>query len=164
MNDRWLVARSSRERQYVLIRHFACVFILFLFSTWHTTLKMFQIDEAKVCVCVSVCLLVCLPLASDSSETLVQVIIVKMGTVTASDMGMHHVLIIVILTLTFIHSHTYLNHEINKCLIISQIFKQCPSLWDMKGLKVYIMTPASMTLTFIQGHKCVSNFTILFNF
>ena len=50
---------------------------------------------ARVCVCVS--------LASDSSET-VEVIIVKLGTVTASVMGMHHMLIT--LTLTFIQGHT----------------------------------------------------------
>ena len=44
---------------------------------------------------------VCLPLASDSSEA-VEVTIVKLGTVTASDMRMHHMLII----LTFIQGHT----------------------------------------------------------
>ena len=59
----------------------------------------------------------CVSLASDSSET-VEIIIVKHGVVTASDMGMHHILII--LTLTFIQGHTYLNHESNNCLIISE--------------------------------------------
>ena len=53
-----------------------------------------------MCVCVS--------LAGDSSET-VEVIIVKLGTVTASDTKMHHVLII--LTLTFIQGHTDLNQD-----------------------------------------------------
>ena len=48
-------------------------------------------------MCVSV--YVCVLLPSDSSET-VEVTIVKLGTVTASDMRMHHVLIV--LTLTFI--------------------------------------------------------------
>ena len=45
------------------------------------------------------CVCVCVTLASDSSET-VEVVIVKLGTVTASVTRMHHVLII--LTLTFI--------------------------------------------------------------
>ena len=55
------------------------------------TLKKFKIDEAKVSVCVC--------LVSDSWET-IYVIIIKLGTVTASDVRMHHVLSI--LTLTFI--------------------------------------------------------------
>ena len=62
-----------------------------------------------MCVCVS--------LASDSSET-IEVIIIKRGMVTAPDMRMHHVSII--LTLTFIQGHAELNHETNKCLIISK--------------------------------------------
>ena len=40
---------------------------------------------------------------SDSSET-IEVIIIKLGTVTASDMRMHHVLSI--LTMTFVQGHT----------------------------------------------------------
>ena len=58
-----------------------------------------------LCVCVHfcVCIFVCVSFASDSSET-IEVIIMKLGTVTASDMRMHHVLII--LTLTFIQGHT----------------------------------------------------------
>ena len=54
------------------------------------------------CVCVSVC--VGLSLASDSSDTIIKVIIIKFGTMTASDMIMHHVL--VILTLIFIQGQT----------------------------------------------------------
>ena len=65
------------------------------------------------------------PLAGDSSET-VEVIIIKLGTVTASDVVMQHVLII--LTLTFIHGYTDLNGENNKCSIISEtVQKKCPS-------------------------------------
>ena len=66
---------------------------------------------------MSVCLSVCISLASDSSET-VEVIIIKLGMATASDMVTHHVLII--LTLTFIQGHTELNinvrifHKLNK--------------------------------------------------
>ena len=62
---------------------------------------------------------VCLSLASHSSETTEVIIIIKLGTVTASDMLMHHVLII--LTLTFMQGHTGLNHENKKCLMISEI-------------------------------------------
>ena len=62
----------------------------------------------SLCVGVSVCV----SLASNSLET-IEVIIIKLGTVTASDMVMHHVLII--LTLTCIQCHTDLNRENKKC-------------------------------------------------
>ena len=64
--------------------------------------------------CVRACVVracVCVSFASDSSET-IEVIIIELGTVTASDMLMHHVLIT--LTLTFIQDHTDLNHDNNK--------------------------------------------------
>ena len=67
-------------------------------------------------VCLSACLSMCVSLASDCSET-VGVTIVKFGTLAASGMRMHHVLIT--LTLIFIQGHTDLNYENNKCLIIS---------------------------------------------
>ena len=66
---------------------------------------------------------VCVSLASDASET-VEVIIVKLRTVTASGMIMHDVL--TILTLTFIRGRTYLNRENNKCLIISETIQAMP--------------------------------------
>ena len=54
-----------------------------------------------LCVCVRACVClrvsVCVSLASDSSET-IAVIIIKFGTVTASDMIMHHVFIVLTLT------------------------------------------------------------------
>ena len=79
------------------------------------TLKKFTTkDPESLCVCV--CLSVCVSLASDSSETN-EVILIKLGKVTASDIVMHHM--IIILTLTFNQSHTYPNHENNKCSIIS---------------------------------------------
>ena len=62
-------------------------------------------NPESVCVCVlSVCVCVCLAcvcvsLTSDSLET-VEFIIIRFSTVTASDMGIHHLLIM--LTLTFI--------------------------------------------------------------
>ena len=57
-------------------------------------------------------------LASDSSET-VEVVIVKLGLVTASDMRMHHVLII--LTLTFIHGHRSLVMKIINLTILETV-------------------------------------------
>ena len=60
-----------------------------------------------ICVCVGACVCVCVSLTSDTSET-INVIIIKQGTVAASDMAMHHMLII--LTVTFIQV-TDLNHE-----------------------------------------------------
>ena len=95
-----------------------------------------------VCVCVYLCLCVCgvcvcepvcvcavararvpcmyVSLASDYSET-VKVTIVKLGvrqlTASVTDMRMHHVLII--LTLTLFQGQTDRNHENNKSVIIS---------------------------------------------
>ena len=67
-----------------------------------------------MCVCLSLCV----SLASDFSET-VKVIIIKRGTVTVSDVRIHHVLII--LTLTFIQGNIDLNHEQKTCSINSEI-------------------------------------------
>ena len=80
----------------------------------------------------------CLFLASDSPET-VEVIIIKLGTVTALDMRMHHVLII--LTLTFIEGHTDLTHENNECSIISESVQAMPIKFSVKivRLNVYII-------------------------
>ena len=47
------------------------------------------------------------------------------GMVTASNIVMHHMLII--LTLTFIQGHTYRNHSNNKCLIDSETLKAIPT-------------------------------------
>ena len=68
----------------------------------------FNVDDRES---LYVRLSVCLSLASDSSET-IEVIIIQLGTMTASDIRMHHLLII--LALTFIQGHTDLNHENNK--------------------------------------------------
>ena len=62
-------------------------------------------------------------IASDSAET-IEVVIIKLSTVTASDMLKHHVLSI--LALTFIQGHTDMNHENNKCLIISETIQAMP--------------------------------------
>ena len=64
-------------------------------------------------------------LASDSSET-VKVVIIKLGTMTTSDMQMHQVLII--LTLTFNQGQTNLNHEGNKCSIVSETLQAWMSI------------------------------------
>ena len=84
---------------------------------------------------------------------------VELGSMTASDMGMRHVLNI--LTLTFIQDHTDLNHENNKCLIISETIQAMPIKFAVKivRLKVYMTIVSPITLTFKQGHKCVSNLT-----
>ena len=59
-----------------------------------------------VCVwCVCACVCVKVSIASDFLESF-EVIFIKLGTVTASDMGMYHVLII--LTVTFIQGLTAL--------------------------------------------------------
>ena len=75
-----------------------------------------QVYDRPDLVCLCVCVCVCVSLASDSSQTVKAITIIKLGTVTPSDMRMHHVLIV--LTLTFIQGHTDHNHENNKCSII----------------------------------------------
>ena len=95
------------------------------------------------------CVCVCVSLASDSSAT-IEVIIIKLGTVTASDMPMHHV--------TFIHGRTDLNHENNKWLIVivSETSQAIPikfSAVKIVRLRVYMTIASPVTLTFIQGHK-----------
>ena len=79
----------------------------------------------------------CLSLASHSSETIK--FIIKLGTVIATDMGMHHVLII--FNLTFIQGRIDLNHENNKCSIISEIVQGMPITFPVKivRLKVYLI-------------------------
>ena len=97
-------------------------------------------------------------LASNSSET-INVIIMQFGTVTASDKIMHQVLMI--LTLTFIQGHTYVNHESDKCSIISECVKAMPIKFAVKvvQLKVHIFVLSSMTLLFNQRHTCASILT-----
>ena len=84
------------------------------------------------------CVCICLSLASGSSET-IKVIIIKFGRVAASDMSMHHVLII--LTLTFIHGHRDVSHENNKGLIISETVQAIPIKFAVKIVrrKVHII-------------------------
>ena len=87
------------------------------------TLQIFTVNQD--CVCVS--------LTSDFSGT-VDVIIVNLGMVTASDMRMHHMLII--LTMTFIQGHTDRNHENNKCLIISETMQAMPIKFAVKIVRL----------------------------
>ena len=90
---------------------------------------------------------------------LLLVTIIKLGPVTASDMGMHYQL--TIMTLAFIRGHTDTNHEDNKCLIISETFEVMPIKFAVKIvlLMVCIIFASLMTLTFTQGHNCISNLT-----
>ena len=107
--------------------------------------------------CVRAC--VCACVLSDSSET-VQVIIVKLSTVTASDnMVIHHVLLI--LTLTFIQGYTDRNHENNKGSIISETVQAVLITFAVKivRLKVYMTVASPRTLIFTQGDNCVSILT-----
>ena len=77
---------------------------------------------------------------------------------------MHHVLII--LTLTFIQGNTDFNHENNKCFIISETSQAMPITLNCCEdsptkvyMAVYMAIASPMTLTFMQGHKLVSNLT-----
>ena len=74
-----------------------------------------------MCLCVSV--------ASHISETRA-VIAIKFDIVTASVTRMH--LMLIILTLTFIQGHKYVNHENNKCLIISETVQAMPTMFAVK--------------------------------
>ena len=96
---------------------------LILFSKAYDFQKVQDTRGQSLSVCLCVCLCLCVSLASDSSET-IEVIITKLSMVTASDMVMHHVLII--LTLTFIQGRTDLNHENNKCPVISESVQAIP--------------------------------------
>ena len=102
------VHACEREREWVSVRSLCvCLCVCGMHA---------RERECEVCVSVCVCVwyacererewvwgvCVCVSLASDSSET-VEVVIVKLGTVTALDMRMYHVLII--LTLPFIQGN-----------------------------------------------------------
>ena len=97
------------------------------------TEKVYNRQGQSLCMCVRLFV----SYGSNSSEAINNVIIIKLGMVTASDMRMHHVLII--LTFTFIQCHIDLNHENNKCLIISQTVQAMPIKFAVKivRLKVY---------------------------
>lgn len=72
-----------------------CYFWLHVNKLHHFLLNLvpFSFSKMNACVCA------CVSLANDSLETVIEVI-VKLGTVVASEMRMHHMCII--LTLTFI--------------------------------------------------------------
>ena len=148
--DLWsdtLMAVSS----WRLNNHRALVFLLLYYCLQNDIAHFKEENRDRVCLCL--CLSVRVSLSSDSSET---VIMVNLGTVTASDTRMHHVLIM--LTLTFIQGHTDRNHENNKCLIISETVQSMLLKFavNMVRLKVCMTVARPMTLTFIQGHKCVN--------
>ena len=89
----------------------------------------FNVDDPSLCVCVCVCVCVRACMRACPSQAIpwkqsIEVIIIKLGTVTSSDMLMHRVLIILILA--FIQGHTDLNHENNKYLIISETIQATP--------------------------------------
>ena len=82
----------------------------------------------RVCACMRVHVYVCPSQAIP--QKLSKVIIIKLGMVTSSDMRMHRMLII--LTSTFIQGHTNLNHENNKCLLISETIQSMPIKYAVK--------------------------------
>ena len=132
-----------------------------LFKASVSRLRLWKKSRQTRQKCVRECVRarVCASLASDSSET-VEVIIVSLGRLTASEMKMHDVLIILILI--FIQGHTDLNHRIIINVWLCQmLFNQCPSrfLWRCSDWRVCATIISPVTLTFIQGHKCVSNLT-----
>ena len=88
-------------------------------------------------MCLSVCPSQVIP------RKAVEVIIINLSMVTASDMRVHHELII--LTMTFIQDHTDHNHENNQGLIISKEFQAMPITFSVKivRLKVYIISSHS---------------------
>ena len=100
--------KTSFSQSVILEKGFF-VLPLLLFSESRLRLKNNNFRNRRgqwVCVCVSVCAWV--PHKRFLGNCWL-VIIIKLGPVTAADMVMHHVLII--LTLTFIQGHTALNHE-----------------------------------------------------
>ena len=107
---------------------------------------------AWLCVCVSVCV----SSARDSSET-IEVVIVKLGTVTASGMLMHQLY------------WSWPSFKVTQILIMKIInVDYFRNLWSnghqflcvkIVRLKVYMIVASPMTLTFIQARKCVSNLT-----
>ena len=111
-----------------------------------------------VCMSLSVCLSVC---TSPAIPQKLLVIIIILGTMIASVIRMHHVSILVILT--FIQGHTYLNHENNKCSIVSETVQAMPITFAVKIVrlkpKIYMIFASPMTFTFIQSHNYVSNVT-----
>ena len=72
---------------------------------------------------------------------------------------MHHVLII--FTSTFIQGYRDVNPQNNNCLIISGTIQAMAIQFavEIVQLKVYMAIAIPMNLTFIQGHKCISNLT-----
>ena len=119
--QRWLFCRGYISELCGVITYMK----LYIFVVCKANFKEDNQDWVSVCLCLS--------LASDSSET-IKVIIIKFGTVTASDMIMHHVLII--LTLTFIQGHRYYT----KYSIISKSVQAMSIMFAVKRvwLKVYL--------------------------
>ena len=98
---------------FCLFRVLLCVFRMFR--------ALLRANFNVVCVCVS--------LDCDSSDS-IEDIIIKLGTVIASDMLRHQVFIKS--NVTFIQGYTDLNHENNKCLIISEAIQAMPITFAVK--------------------------------
>ena len=86
---------------------------------------------------------VCLRFASQILEN-IEAIAIKFDTMTASVMKMYYISII--LTLTFTQGHTRLNHENNKCSIISNTAQAMPikfKSFDQRGLHISTIKQAT---------------------
>ena len=98
------------------------------------------------------CLCVYSSFSSHISETS-EAIAIKFDTVTVSVTGMHHVLIM--LTLSFITGHTYLNHGNNNCTIILETVQAMRIMLDVKivSMKVgrQLLFNAQSTILVISG-------------
>ena len=99
--------------------------LFFLFSKFHFEKVNIIYRRGYVHLRLGVC--ACLSdinLPAISQKPVLKAIAIKFDTVIASVTRMHRMLII--LTLTFIQGHTDLNHENNKCLIISETVQAMP--------------------------------------
>ena len=106
MRKRWKYA--EKEEDPISNKNIHCSAVLFIIATCNVdnpgSLCVSVCTRMCVCVYVRVCVCVCVSVSQAIPQNLLEVIIIKLGMVTPSDMVMHHMLII--LTLTFIQGYT----------------------------------------------------------
>ena len=111
----------------------------------------------------------CVSFASDSSDAIkFKVIIIKLRMMTASDMRLHRMFII--LTLSFIQGHTDLNRENNECSIISETVQAMDIKFAVKIVQLNIICSQSDDLALhsrsqlrLKVDKCLIVFLIMHN-
>ena len=143
----------------VLYNYVCGICMLPVHAYWCAYVSVQVCTCAGACVCTSVCLSVRSSLASDSSKTIE--VIIKLRTVAVSDVRMHHVLII--LTLIFTQGHTDLNHEKNKCSIISETFQAMSFTFcvNIVRLKCYTIFASPMTLPSLEVTTASQTWSVL---